>query len=114
MGKERIPVAVRAAVWNNYVGSKKGETKCFVGCGRTISTFNFQCGHVQAEAKGGKVTIDNLRPICSTCNQSMGTTNMEEFIRRHGYVKHKNWDKHFLERKERKLNLYFITIVRNK
>ena len=26
-----------------------------------------------------KNTLDNLRPICKTCNRSMGTMNLEEF-----------------------------------
>jgi len=32
-----------------------------------------------------KTTIQNLRPICSLCNGSMGTTNMEEFMKKNGY-----------------------------
>jgi hypothetical protein len=32
-----------------------------------------------AEANGGKIQIDNLRPICAVCNNSMGTINMKDF-----------------------------------
>ncbi len=31
------------------------------------------------EAKGGDMTINNLRPICAACNGSMGTMSMNEF-----------------------------------
>ena len=34
--------------------------------------------------------ISNLRPICSNCNRSMETKNMEEFIEYHGFKKIKH------------------------
>lgn len=40
---------------------------------------NFNCGHIQAEYKGGDQSIDNLKPICQSCNSSMGTQNMDDF-----------------------------------
>ena len=32
---------------------------------------------------GGTDNIDNLKPICATCNKSMGTENLEEFKNKH-------------------------------
>jgi hypothetical protein len=34
-----------------------------------------------ARALGGQVTIENLIPICFTCNRAMGTRNAWEFKR---------------------------------
>lgn len=77
--KQKIPQPLRELCWNTYVGRTIGETKCLC-CGiKDITPFNFNCGHVIAEAKGGKVVIENLRPICSGCNSSMGSDNMEVF-----------------------------------
>ena len=45
---------------------------------------SFHCGHVISEFNGGNATIDNLRPICPSCNSSMGRTNMDIFMMRHG------------------------------
>jgi ribosomal protein S27E len=42
-----------------------------------ISQMSFHCGHIIAEAKGGKTIVSNLKPIC---NSSMGTTNMKDFM----------------------------------
>lgn len=81
--KTPIPRAVKNAVWIKYVGEEVGNTKCFVCNLKTISQMTFHCGHVIAEANGGQIHIDNLRPICSTCNQSMGTMNMDEFRNKH-------------------------------
>jgi hypothetical protein len=97
--KKLIPQAVRTAVWNTYIGIKKGVSHCFVGCGNIISQHNFECGHVQAEASNGETTIPNLRPICPNCNKSMGTQNMEEFISEYGFHKHKNWNADFTQNK---------------
>lgn len=80
----KIPVSVRTAVWKKYYGDD-GKGKCYVGCGEDITVHNFECGHVIAHANGGTITIDNLRPVCSRCNKSMRTTNLEEFIAKYGF-----------------------------
>jgi hypothetical protein len=82
--RKQIPKAVKAAVWNIYMG-KKAETTCFIGCGTTISWNTFECGHVVADSKGGLPTIDNLRPICASCNQSMEAMDMRKFIADFGF-----------------------------
>jgi hypothetical protein len=49
-------------------------------CEKTpIKNIEFHCGHVIAEANGGTMQIDNLRPICAGCNLSMGTQDMNDF-----------------------------------
>lgn len=46
---------------------------------------SFNCGHIIAEANGGEVTVSktvsNLKPICQNCNSSMGTKNMDDFMK---------------------------------
>ena len=83
--KQKIPAALRVAVWNKYCGEVY-KTKCFVRCGETISVHNFECGHIIAESKGGLTRISNLRPICSRCNASIGTDNMIDFMKWYGFV----------------------------
>ncbi|MDA1256483.1 MAG: HNH endonuclease [Chloroflexi bacterium] len=80
--RKAIPKAVKDAVWTKYIGTKKAEGPCYV-CGRTIHMSTFHAGHNKAQSKGGKDSIGNLRPICATCNTSMGTTSIEVFKRRH-------------------------------
>ena len=41
---------------------------------------SWECGHVNSEASGGDLSIQNLRPICSGCNKSMGTKNMFDYM----------------------------------
>lgn len=85
--KDRIPQAVRRVVWNNYTGETEGNTKCYVGCGTVISQMSFECGHIVSENNGGKTVISNLRPICSLCNKSMGTRNLEDFKKTYEFNK---------------------------
>lgn len=81
--KKTIPKNVRIDSWNYWIGKANGESKCLC-CGiRDIGQNNFECGHIVSEAKGGAATITNLKPICSTCNKSMGTRNMDDFKAEH-------------------------------
>ena len=79
--KKKIAAALREQVWVQSVGQQFGA-KCTVSwCSNPITVFNFQCGHVLAESKGGPTTLENLRPICGRCNQSMATMHMDDWER---------------------------------
>lgn len=78
MPRKAIPKTLKNKVWDNYIGRQKGEGECYC-CGKMIDSKDFECGHIIAVAKGGSTTLDNLRPICSCCNKSMGTKNMNSF-----------------------------------
>ena len=77
--KTTIPKALKIAVWNKYIGEEIGKSKCLC-CNLTdITQMKFHTGHIIAEACGGLTNIDNLKPICESCNKSMKTKNMDEF-----------------------------------
>ncbi len=90
--KSKIPATLRNSVWNSYIGKKNKEGMCFCCNSEQISSGNFECGHIVAESEGGEINIQNLRPICSLCNKSMGGKNMEDFMKKCGYQKNQNWD----------------------
>ncbi len=81
--KQHITKTLRALVWEHYIGGEFGRGVCYC-CHRIISVADFECGHVVAESRGGATTVANLRPICGLCNRSMGATNMNAFMLRHG------------------------------
>ena len=69
--KETIPKAVREQVWLQNLG-KVYEHKCYVSwCKNIITVFDFHVGHDIPESKGGVLELQNLKPICARCNQSM-------------------------------------------
>jgi len=82
--RKQIPQPIRAQVWETYLGNKI-KSKCPVCEENIISCFNFDCGHVIAHSRGGPSTLDNLRPLCSACNKSMGTMNMIKYLDAYGY-----------------------------
>lgn len=78
--KKAIPKALKKMVWDKYIGSNIGTSKCMCCKHQEIRQIEFHCGHVVAEAMNGSTTVDNLRPICAQCNLSMGKMNMNDFI----------------------------------
>jgi hypothetical protein len=85
--KKAIPKVVKDLSWNKWIGDDVAKTKCLCCCVNEIKMNTFHCGHVIAEANGGSTTVDNLRPICSACNLSMGTENMNTFKNKCGFDK---------------------------
>jgi 5-methylcytosine-specific restriction endonuclease McrA len=83
--KKNIPKCVKTIVWNTYIGEMIPVHLC-ICCKRSkIKNTDFHVGHVMSEKNGGTLEINNLRPICASCNYSMGSTNMIEFVKKYGY-----------------------------
>jgi 5-methylcytosine-specific restriction endonuclease McrA len=76
-----IPQSLKTAVWDRWIGMGEGQTVCCVCKVITIYQSVFHCGHIVAKSRGGLNIVENLRPICQSCNSSMGNQNMDDFIR---------------------------------
>jgi len=79
--RKQIPQSVKNELWMNHFGDRF-HGKCFV-CKKHIRKDQFEVGHVISVQAGGSDTLDNLRPICITCNRSMGTENLDDFKKRY-------------------------------
>lgn len=80
-----IPKLVRIATWRARIGEEYfGE--CYV-CRAQVNVFEFECGHIVSDKDGGLPTLDNLTVICSSCNRSMGATNMLDVMIQYGFTK---------------------------
>ena len=109
--KKSIPKVVKDLCWNKWVGEDVARTKCMCCGTNEIKMSSFHCGHVIAEANGGKLSIDNLRPICAACNLSMGTENLDDFQNRCGFSRNASVPlvKTPVETKQDKLNKLLIS-----
>lgn len=75
--RKKIPAVVRQQVWGKCNG--QGEHgACFV-CENVLGYRDMECGHVMAHALGGQDTVDNLMPVCKTCNRDMGIMHMMDY-----------------------------------
>jgi len=79
--RKSIPASVKKDLWIRFNG-KKYKGPCYV-CKSIIDIHNFEAGHVTPASKGGSDNISNLRPICKSCNRSMGDRNLNEFKKSH-------------------------------
>ena len=82
--KQVIPKNIKVIVWNHYIGENIIHHRCLCCKKVLISNTSFHAGHVISEKDGGTHEINNLRPICSSCNHSMGSENMIEFVKKYG------------------------------
>ncbi len=99
--KTAIPKALRNTVWINNCG-EVFRSKCKVAwCTNVMTPFDFETGHNVPESKGGTTTLDNLRPICSQCNKSMGNRyTIDEFSKTYSAQQKKK------EKKEKKKSMF--------
>jgi 5-methylcytosine-specific restriction endonuclease McrA len=79
--KNKLNKQMRARCWTKYVGEDLARTRCICCQEQMITTFSFECGHVEAHACGGSNDLSNLRPICRDCNNGMGTQNMKKYAK---------------------------------
>lgn len=75
----KISKSLSRIVWDNYY---KENLSAFCPCCNItkISINDFECGHIISLKNGGETSKNNLRPICRSCNQSMGAKNWDDFI----------------------------------
>ena len=63
-----------ASEWKNL--KKLYDYTCLC-CGRKESDIKLTVDHVVPISKGGRNTVDNLQPLCGSCNSSKGTKTMD-------------------------------------
>jgi hypothetical protein len=113
--KKSIPLSLKALVWNKYIGEEKGIGYCQCCRKNIIKQISFHCGHIISERNGGSTTLNNLIPLCQTCNLSMGRHNMNEFVKKYGF--HDELDnslpKKIINKTKKKLNTNNNLIIKD-
>lgn len=82
--RKSIPLTLKRKVWDHWIGEDIGKTKCLCCKLSEITQMSFHCGHIIALSKNGDTNCNNLKPICQSCNSSMGNMNMNIFIKKYG------------------------------
>lgn len=76
----KIPKKLRKDLWNKYYKNSM-IGKCYV-CETKLEYDTFECGHVIPVFFGGNNEINNMRPVCGSCNKDMGIENLEKYKER--------------------------------
>ena len=79
--KINIPKKLRDDCWNKNIGKSRGAVYCIVCNIEKIYMNKFEAGHIVSEKNGGSLILENLIPICSGCNRSMGANNMTDWVK---------------------------------
>lgn len=75
--RKSIPAQIRFECWTRENG-KSLEGKCWC-CDAALRFIEFEAGHLVSVALGGQNLLDNLRPVCRTCNNNCRTKNMIDY-----------------------------------
>ena len=77
--KDVISPKLRILVWTRWYGEQPSGP-CPL-CKETIKIGKngFHCGHITSEANGGLTILENLRPLCGTCNTKMNAMNWMDY-----------------------------------
>ena len=73
-----ISSKLRTAVWEKYFKSSSDANCPVIYCDTRIyrnDSNTWDCGHIKSHFNGGETNIENLKPICKTCNNKMKETN---------------------------------------
>jgi len=77
-----ISDSTKNKVWINEFEAKNSGMCPIWNCKKILDKDvqnSWQCGHIIRINNGGKTTLDNLRPICPTCNNKMSDTNWYDY-----------------------------------
>ncbi len=81
-----VKLELKKQCWDYWIGEEIGKTNCLCCSKYPVYQASFTAGHVEAKSKGGDDIKENIRPICQSCNNGMGTTNMNEYMKEHGFI----------------------------
>lgn len=77
--RPKIPRALKLSVWNKR-NNMLLQGVCFV-CNNELNYEDMECGHIIPHVHGGEVKLNNLEPICRSCNKDMGIMNLNMYKR---------------------------------
>ena len=77
--RPKVPKKICEQTWIDTFGEVFKHPCHISWCTNMITAFDFQTGHNIAQSNGGSMSPENLKPICSRCNSSMGIRTIDEW-----------------------------------
>lgn len=72
----------RKTLYVQYFGCWKKDGQCQI-CKSTIDYESFDMGHIISVKNGGSNLLENIKPLCKTCNTSLGSMNIDQYMKKH-------------------------------
>ena len=79
--KQPPSLELKKQCWDYWIGENIGKTNCLCCQKNPIYQMSFTAGHILAHVNGGPNAKENLRPICQSCNNTMGTKHMDDYMK---------------------------------
>lgn len=80
---QNVPLTIKNAAWIKY-SNNTDLIKCFMKCGSEINQKNFYCGFLIKSEDNANLLVENIRPICKTCYESIGEYDLIEYNNKFG------------------------------
>src|SRR2546426_694465 len=81
-----VPQKAKIDSWYHHIGKHVGSSMCLCCNKIEITQLEFHGGHIMPVSKGGDDSVQNILPICASCNLSMRDKYMDDFQRQLGYT----------------------------
>ncbi len=82
--KQRLPISkkLQEQIWQKKYNACTSACCPIYNCGKILSrdiSNSWQCGHITSHNNGGLTTLENLKPLCTPCNQKMSDMNWDTY-----------------------------------
>lgn len=69
-------------IWEMYIGTSDESICPLCGMNRIIFSdrLTWEMAHIKAHAEGGSSDLSNIRPLCFSCNRSMGVKHIRTYL----------------------------------
>lgn len=93
----KVSAAMRASLWNKYFDDETNKGECIL-CQCELKMSQYHVSHIQSLKENGTYNQDNLTIMCSKCNTSLGSKNLNDYLKEYGitpskkYMELNNWN----------------------
>lgn len=86
----KVSAAMRSSLWNKYYGDETNKGECIL-CKCELKMSQYHVSHIQSLKENGTYNQDNLTIMCSKCNTSIGSKNLNDYLQEYGIVPSKKY-----------------------
>lgn len=79
----KVNQAMRMSLWNRYFYDETEQGECVL-CNCKLKMSQYHVSHIQSLKENGTYDQSNLTIMCSKCNTSLGSKNLNDYMRENG------------------------------